>query len=126
MSIGPGPVEDFAGQEQWVRDQLDELRLRPAGPFERVHVRPWATALRVPTDGGTLWFKAHTGLLAREAPLTRVLARLRPGAVLEMLASDDERCWLLSRDAGEKIRTRVGAAADLRLLEPVLAAYGDL
>ena len=63
-------------------------------PFEREHVRPWATAVRVPTDDGVVWFKAHTPLLAHEAPVTRVLARLRPDVVLEVLASDDDRCWL--------------------------------
>ncbi len=97
-----------------------------AGPFERVHVRPWATALLVPTGTGRLWFKAHTSLLAREAPVTRVLAALRPGTVLDVLASDDERCWLLTRDAGEKIRSRIATTDDLWRLEPVLAAYGDL
>ncbi|MFI5100844.1 MAG: hypothetical protein ACHQE5_10090, partial [Actinomycetes bacterium] len=120
------PIADFSGQERWVRDRLDDLGLVPSGPFERVHVRPWATALLVPTGAGPLWFKAHTPLLAREAPVTRVLAALRPGTVLDVLVSDDERCWLLTRDAGEKIRGRIATTDDLRRLEPVLAAYGDL
>jgi hypothetical protein len=55
-----------------------------------------------------------------------VLATLRPDVVLEVLASDDERCWLVTRDAGEKIRSRIVSAGDVPLLEPVLAAYGDL
>jgi hypothetical protein len=122
----PDPLLDHAGQEAWVRTQLDDLGLRPAGPSERVHVRPWATAVRVPTSDGVVWFKAHTPLLTHEAPLTRVLARLRPDAVLEVLASDDERCWLLTADAGDKLRTRIETADDLPLLEPVLATYADL
>jgi hypothetical protein len=80
----------------------------------------------VPTDDGVVWFKAHTRLLAHEASVTRVLARLRPDVVLEVLASDDDRCWLVTRDAGEKLRSRIVEPADVRLLEPVLAAYADL
>ena len=123
---GAAPTADFAGQEAWLLDQLGRLGLRLVGPLDREHVRPWATAVRVPTDAGVLWFKAHTPVLSHEAPVTRVLAQLRADAVLEVLASDDDRCWLLTRDAGDKMRTRISSVDDLRLLEPVLAAYGDL
>jgi Phosphotransferase enzyme family len=121
-----GQTADFAGQETWLLEQLDRLAMRTVGPLVREHVRPWATAVRVPTDAGVLWMKAHTPVLSHEGPVTRVLAELRPDVVLEVLAADDERCWLLTRDAGDKIRTRISSAADLRLLEPVLAGYGDL
>lgn len=122
----PDPLADHAGQERWVDERLARLGLRRTGPYDRVHQRPWATAVRVPTDDGTLWFKAHTPVLAREAPVTRLLARLRPGVVLDVVDSDDDRCWLLSRDAGAKIRTRISTPEDLRLLVPVLQAYADL
>jgi hypothetical protein len=120
------PTADFAGQETWVLARLQRLGVDLVGAMDREHVRPWATAVRVPTSAGVLWFKAHTSVLSHEAPVTRVLAELRPDAVLDVVASDDDRCWLLTRDAGEKIRTRISSASDLHLLEPVLAAYGDL
>jgi hypothetical protein len=119
-------LTDHARQEAWVRSTLDELGMRLTAAPERVHVRPWATALRVPTADGTVWFKAHTAVLASEAPVTRVLARLRPELVLEVLASDDERCWLLTRDAGEKLREQIPSPTEVRLLEPVVAAYAEL
>ena len=30
-------------------------------------MRPWATAIRIPTSGGTVWFKATIPVLAHEA-----------------------------------------------------------
>jgi hypothetical protein len=120
------PLVDHAGQEAWVHAQLASLGIASAGTFQRKHERPWSTAGSIRTDAGTLWFKAHSPVLSHEAAVTRVLADLRPDVVLEVLASDDERCWLLSRDAGKKIRGRIATAGDVRLLEPVLAAYGDL
>jgi Phosphotransferase enzyme family len=122
----PDPLTDLAGQEAWVHAQLASLGVVATAPFAREHLRPWATAVRVPTDAGVLWFKAHAPVLSREAPVTRVLAALRPDVVLEVLASDDDRCWLLTRDAGEKIRGRIVTVDDVRLLEPVLSGYGDL
>ncbi len=117
---------DPAAQDAWVHDQLVRLGGQLVGPLEREHVRPWATAVRVPTDLGLLWFKAHSRSLSNEAGVTRVLADLRPDLVLEVLAADEDRCWLLTRDAGDKLRTHLVTAADVHLLEPVLASYGDL
>jgi hypothetical protein len=119
-------LTDHLGQEAWVSDQLVRLGATRTGPFEREHLRPWATAMRVRTDAGTVWFKAHSPVLSREAPVTRVLATLRPDVVLDVLAADDERCWLVTRDAGDKVRERIRSVDDVRLLEPVLSAYGDL
>ncbi len=125
-----GPVAaalaDHRAQERWVEEQLAGLGIRRTGAYDRVHRRPWATAVRVPTDQGTLWFKAHTDVLAREGPVTRLLAALRPGVVLEVVAADDDRCWLLSRDAGAKLRVQIGGPEELGLLVPVLQAYADL
>ena len=122
----PDPLRDHAAQQRWVDERLVEHGLQRTGPYDRVHRRPWATAARVPTDAGTLWFKAHTPVLAREAPVTRVLAGLRPEVVLDVVDSDDDRCWLLTRDAGAKLRVQVTGPEELDLLVPVLQAYADL
>jgi hypothetical protein len=47
-----------AEADSWAEAQLDEIGLARTGVIEQQHVRPWATALRIPTTGGVVWFKA--------------------------------------------------------------------
>lgn len=80
--------------------------------------------LRVPTDAGLLYFKATSASLAHEARLLEVLARRRPDAVTEVVASDD-RGWMLTRDAGTSLDGVPGDEA-LRVWERALPAYAQL
>ena len=85
----------------------------------------WATALRVPTDDGAVWFKAVQPLGAFEAPLTGLLAALRPDVTAEVVATDDERGWLLTRDAGVRLREAEDGPALARWAE-LLPQYAEL
>jgi len=85
-------------------------------------VRPWATVLRVPTPVGDVWFKANMAALAHEGRALRILAARRPDAVVELLALDEERGWMLEADAGESLRER---GPDSRAWADVLALYGQ-
>ena len=49
------------GVEEWIR-----VHVRTVGTIEAVHERPWATVLRVPTDGGVAWCKACAAAQAFE------------------------------------------------------------
>lgn len=109
--------EWLAEAEAWIRRHVE-----PVAGIEQPHVRPWATALRVPTAEGVVWFKASVPALAHEGPLTRILARHDPGLVPPPLALDEERGWMLSRDGGTRLR-------ELRDLAPwleVLPRYARL
>lgn len=75
-----------------------------AGEIEQPHVRPWATALRVPTPGGPVWFKASLGAYAHEAEVIAILAPLAPGLLPEVIAARREGGWLLLADAGARAR----------------------
>ena len=74
------------------------------GDLEQVHVQAWATAIRVPTANGSVWFKATTDANAHEAAVLRILARHRPDRLPELLAADEERRWMLTADAGTQLR----------------------
>ena len=63
--------------DAWVGTRLEELGLGITGPVEQPHIRPWATALRIPTDGGDVWFKANM----RDAPVDQRLAHRLVGVV---------------------------------------------
>jgi Phosphotransferase enzyme family len=89
--------------EHWIRDGLAELGLELAAPIEQPHVRAWGTVLRVPTDDGTLWFKASIPPLAYEVKLVETLAAHAPGRVPSVLAGDASRSWMLMDDAGTRL-----------------------
>lgn len=87
-----------AEADAWIHGQV-----RVTGPIEQPHVRPWATALRVPTDDGPVWFKACIAALAYEIALLELLGELRPDCLPRVIASDHVRGWMLLEDAGTRL-----------------------
>lgn len=107
MSEDAAPWRDphwQASAHHWIQTQLDGLGLRCTGTIEQPHVFSWATVMRIPTDDGTLWFKANAPRLTREAALVTLLAARDPGFVPPLLAADPERGWMLMAHAGGTLR----------------------
>jgi hypothetical protein len=109
-----------AEAEEWIRERVDVT-----GSIEQPHVYPWSTVLRVPTDDGPLWFKAVAPIHAFEPPLTVLLGEAFPDRLTEVLATDDERGWMLMQDAGTRLR-ELDADERLRRWEEVLPRYAEL
>jgi len=84
---------------RWIAEQVEVT-----GEIEQPHVRPWATALRVPTGRGDVWFKASRGAFAYEARVLAILAPLDPGLLPEVLAARPDEGWLLLAGAGRRAR----------------------
>jgi hypothetical protein len=84
----------------WIHSVLASRGLRITGPIEQPRVRPWSTHLVIPTDVGTVWFKANNPSMAFESALHEALARLVPTHVASPLAVHAERGWLLTPDHG--------------------------
>jgi Phosphotransferase enzyme family len=125
----PAPWTDLdwlEGAHAWIAAQLDRLGLEPDGPAEQPHVRPWATALRVPTSGGTVWFKAMIPVLAHEAAVVDVISRRRPDLVPELLAADLDLGWMLMSDGGSRLRELVERERSLDRWLDALPRYGEL
>jgi hypothetical protein len=110
----------------WIHAVLEQRGLALTGAIEQPHVRPWATVLRVPTTEGTMFFKATAPSLVHEAALTAALSHWRPDCMPVVLASDAVRGWLLMRDAGEPLRTRVRAERDISRLLAAMPLYAEL
>jgi hypothetical protein len=73
----------------------------PTGPPELVKQRPWATTWRIPAGADeVVFFKACAPVQAFEPQLTASVHARWPDRVSEVIAHDDERAWLLLRDAG--------------------------
>jgi hypothetical protein len=109
---------DLVAAEAWIREWVE-----PIGPIETAHVRPWATALRVPVAGGVVWFKACAPVQAFEPRLTAELCARWPDRVTDVIAHDEGRAWMLLADAGEAIGD-LGNAPETWLA--ALPLYGEL
>ena len=109
----------------WIGEQTARLELAPRG-LEQTHVQPWSTVIRVPTDGGVLWFKANRPTDVHEAAVVNVLAERCPAAVPALLAVDLERGWMLMRDGGTRLREVLAAAGSVHRWLDVLPVYAGL
>jgi Phosphotransferase enzyme family len=101
-----------ADAETWIAERLSDAGLTLTGPIEQRRVRPWSTQLVVPTEGGTVWFKANCRAQAFEPSLQSLLAELAPDEVDEPLAVDQERAWMLTRDRGATLRAHRAPTLD--------------
>lgn len=110
----------------WIEDELGRHGRRITGPVEQPHLRPWSTALSVPTDGGTVWFKAGGPGNAYEAALLDLLGRWGTASVLAPLATDAARGWLLLPDGGTRLRETLGGEAGVGPWTRILGAWADL
>lgn len=106
----------------WIEAQGIEL----TATVEQPHVRPWSTALRLPTTDGVLWFKANHPSLAHEAAVVSIISRRRPDLVPELVAADLETGWMLMRDGGERLREVIERERDLSRWLDLLPQYAEL
>jgi hypothetical protein len=105
----------------WVRERVDVT-----GEIEQTHVYWWSTVLRVPTADGIVWFKACHPSHDFEPALTLELATLRPERVIEVVAVDLERGWMITADAGTRLRELLASADDLVRWEEFLPLHADV
>lgn len=110
----------------WIDSQLAHVGLQVTGPIEQPHIRPWATAMRISTQNRTIWFKATTQGSGYEVRLTLFLSDLLPQHTPSLIASDNERCWMLMEDMGETLRSRTSTVYDLYRMEKALELYAEL
>jgi len=110
----------------WIAARLDEHGLAIVGDIEQPHLQWWSTALRVPTSDGDVFFKASRPPGAFEGPLTELLAREQPRRTAELLAVEPERAWMLTRDAGTRLREAAPGPEQLTHWERLLPRYAEL
>ena len=66
------------------------------------------------------------GAFAFEGPLTSLLAEVFPDHTAELLAFDADRSWMLTRDAGTRLRELFPDRAQLDEWERLLPRYAEL
>jgi hypothetical protein len=123
----PWDVDGWAEEaHEWILASLEAHGLRLKAAIEQPHIRPWSTVLRVPSDGGILFFKATASILAYEPALTAYLSRLRPDVSPQLLAVDLVRGWMLMRDSGTPLRSYIHLERSLRRWREILPQYAGL
>jgi hypothetical protein len=113
----------------WADGQLADKGRAITGPVEQPHLRPWATAFRIPTDGGVAWLKATGPGPAYEGRLLEVFKARNVRRVVLPLAVHPEESWILSDDAGPNLRqTRPAGDGDhdLEAWHRILPEYAQL
>ena len=85
------------------------------GEVEQPQVRPWSTAMRIPTSAGVVWFKASGPGPAHEGPLLEVFRVFGVAHVLLPLAVHPERPWILFEDGGPTGLVPALEGADARI-----------
>lgn len=116
----------IAEAQAWIEQAVRAADSRLTGPVEQPHIRPWSTVMRAPTGDGVYFFKAAIPLLAGEPALTQALAARSPDVMPEIIAADTERGWMLTRDAGATLRTRLHSPDDLHLFDPILPRLAEV
>ncbi len=112
--------------EAWIAAELARAGLEPDGAPEEVKIRPWSAVLRAPTSAGDVFFKANLPALGNEPAMTRVLHRIDPEHVLPVLAEEPSELWMLQRDGGPTMRSRLAGDGDLHRWERMLGLYAEV
>lgn len=122
------PGNRLNGVEDWLDAALGRVGRRRTGPIETTRERPWATVLRAPTDAGDVWLKACGAGTAFEAGLYDLLARVASAHVLNPLAIDAARAWVLLPDGGRTLSVVAGDDANAVVdgLAAAMPAYVEL
>jgi hypothetical protein len=112
--------------ESWLDEQLAAAGIARTGEIEQPHLRPWATVLQAPTANGPMWFKAAAPATAFEIELYLLLHRVVPDHVLEPIAADVARGWIVLPDGGPSLGERMDGDELVGALEEILPQYGQL
>jgi hypothetical protein len=84
----------------WISHELAGMGSHVTGEVVQRRIRPWSTQLVVPSDQGTVWFKANCPSSAYEPAVHLALAGLEPEEVEAPLAIDADRGWMMTADRG--------------------------
>jgi phosphotransferase family enzyme len=110
-----------AAAESWLDERLAVAGIERTGPVTQPRVRAWGTVLTAPTVRGPVWLKAPAPETVFEVALYELLGSVVPGRVLDPIAVDVSRGWVLLPDGGPVI-----ANDDFAALARMLSSYGEL
>lgn len=84
----------------WATERLRERGIEPISASQQARTWDLSCVLRLHTNEGDAYLKAMPPEYASEATITRLLADLHSDHIAQVLAIDEDRGWMLLRDAG--------------------------
>src|ERR1700722_9503611 len=111
-----------AAAEDWISAGCARAGLARAGPALG-RARSYSVVARVPTSGGTLWFKASPPPARFEPALIGALAAWYPDKFTAPVAVDLDRAWSLTLDGGPTLAKAREGAEDLGAWRAMLRGY---
>jgi hypothetical protein len=108
----------------WLDDKLAEAGMTRRGEVTAPHVRPWGTVMRAETDQGPVWLKAPGLATVFEVRLYEIMARIDAPGVLQPIALDAGKGWVLLPDGGTTLGDSKKDLAEA--MEEVLPHYAQL
>jgi Phosphotransferase enzyme family len=112
--------------DKWIHAQVGNQGISITSDIEQPHIYPWSTVLRIPTDQGTLFFKATAPQTIYESALTQKLAEYYPKSMPEVIAAETSRGWMLMRDGGETLRVSIRPTKDITPWKPVIKLFSEV
>lgn len=123
------PADGSPGRDRavaWLDERLAAAGRVRTGEVTTRRERPWGTVLSAPTGQGTVWLKMPGPGLRYEPALHRLLARVVPDRVPELLAADPGAGLLLLADAGATLNKVEDGAELIEALAEALPHYARL
>jgi hypothetical protein len=123
----PWEEEDWdAAVNEWLFTILNDRGIRMTSAPVQIHLQPWSTVLRVPTDQGNYYLKALCPVLKYEPVLTQQLAIWHPNCIQPVLAVDAARGWMLLPEGGQTLRKKLETNFDLNYWKKIFLQYTAL
>ena len=111
----------------WVDEQLAGAGRRRTGDVDQMHVRPWATVIRVPTaEGDGVLQGEHARAAARGRGRAACSPRRVPDRVPPLIADDIDRGWMLMEDGGRRLREVIAEERDLSRWDDIVEGAADV
>jgi hypothetical protein len=118
--------EDRAPALAWFDEQLTAAGIRRTVEPELVKERPWASVFSAETDQGRVWLKLSGAGTRFEVGLYELMHRVAPEHVLEPIALDVDRAWILLPDGGSLLAEQTDQQRLPGQLSEVFAQYAEL
>jgi hypothetical protein len=108
----------------WTEDSLRTLGIQLTERPEQVKWWSLSCVMRLSTTHGIIYFKtnAHQPLFAQEPTFLTYMAKILPGSVPQILASELTEGWMLLADAGDKLSSDIPMEQKVNLL----LAFGEI
>jgi len=111
---------------RWIDEVLSGRGSERIGPAELTRLRHWGAIVRAPSSEGVVWLKAPADATLFELGIYDVLAAAAPERILEPLAIDQERGWVLLPDGGAPVGERLSGEERAAAMVAAMPRYAEL